>query len=174
MSRWGRSGKFEKLIRDRFLLVDLIKGANRDVGEWCKFLISSYLYDISRKPKKLMYQDWSSNLECRGPPCWAWMRLLARCTTLLSFFLHADVEAKETGLLEYSKLKKASVEALRYRAEDIGRSLTSRAVQEVALLGPISDNMLHYITSKFSCNRQEWCPYRVRIVHPTLKTDTDM
>lgn len=47
-------------------------------------------------------------------------------------------DALTGGLTPFTKLTKASVEALRYRGEDVEKSLTKNAIKEASLLnGPL-------------------------------------
>ena len=52
----------------------------------------------------------------------------------------AEQAASRSALRPFSKLRQSSVEALRYRGEDIARSLTSKVVNEVRC-SPKADGM---------------------------------
>ena len=45
---------------------------------------------------------------------------------------YAGGELEASGLPAFPRLEKATVDALRYRAEDVARSLTSKVIKEVS------------------------------------------
>lgn len=49
----------------------------------------------------------------------------------------AAEEEDGTGMQPFTRLTKAAVEALRYRAEDIARSITKSVVKEVRACSPL-------------------------------------
>ncbi len=59
------------------------------------------------------------------------------------------------GLQLFSKLQRENVEALRYRAEDVGRSLTSKVIKEVRLTFP------HVLAFSSAFRQLQFRPYTV-------------